>query len=220
MLCLSRCSRIHPKLSTRRSKVKSQRDSYDNLIVNSLKIWQLAKQNKTLHRVQNNVAQSNTIQNFRPVIAYCYLPLLYLSQKRRTWNVWEPPFFCMSRKQVFVGCIGFPHVFPRISWYVKINSIARFWDSRYLVVDGLEIFFINSFGCSGVCKIWSSRYLGRRGHQESYRISCLLQGGFQDVMLPLLFLFAFEIKRMLQVRHLCTYISLGWCVAVWTKLRV
>ena len=64
------------------SKVKSQRDSNDNLLVKTLKVSQLTKQNKTLHRVQNNLVQSNTIQNFRHVIAYCYLPLLYLSHKK------------------------------------------------------------------------------------------------------------------------------------------
>ena len=40
-----------------------------------------------LHRVdvQNNVAQSNTIEYWH-VIAYYYLPLLYLYHKRRTWT--------------------------------------------------------------------------------------------------------------------------------------
>ena len=74
--------------SKRTSKVKSQRDSIDNLLFKSLKVWQVIKQIKMLHRVdlQNNIAQSNTIRNFRHVIAYYYLPLLYLSHKRRIWT--------------------------------------------------------------------------------------------------------------------------------------
>ena len=88
-LCLSRRSRIHYNdyrlgVLDAQSKIKSQRDSNDNLLVYSLKVWQLTKQNKMLHRVQNNVTQSNRIQYFRHVIAYNYFPLLYLSHKRRT----------------------------------------------------------------------------------------------------------------------------------------
>ena len=70
------------------SKVKSHRDSNDNLLVNSPKVWQVTKQNKMLHMVDllNNVAQSNTIQYFRHVITYYYISLLYLSHKRMTWT--------------------------------------------------------------------------------------------------------------------------------------
>ena len=49
---------------SKRTVEGSHRNSNDNLRVNSIKVSQVAKQNEMLHRknLQNNVAQSNTIQ--------------------------------------------------------------------------------------------------------------------------------------------------------------
>ena len=85
--------------NSKRTVEGSQRDSNNNLFVNNLKVWQVTKQSQTLYSGQNNIAQSNTIQTFRHAIAYCYLPLLYLSHKRRTWNLRVPPFFCVPCKR-------------------------------------------------------------------------------------------------------------------------
>ena len=55
-----------------------------------------------LHRedLQNDVVQSNTIQYCCHVIAYYYLPLLYLPHKRKNMNVYVPPLSRVPQSSV------------------------------------------------------------------------------------------------------------------------
>ena len=96
--------------------VESQRYSNDNPLVNSLKVWQVIKQSKTLHRVQNNVAQSNTIHNFRHEIAYVTSPYFtFLTKEEYLTSRCSHCFGCLASVPVSYAKLGLEPVFRRIT---------------------------------------------------------------------------------------------------------